>query len=259
MKNRRTWLLVVGAIALLAAVGGGLYAYRFYDSLVTTAKVVTVVAPLPPYTLITPALVQERSVPRPILEEPIYRTPGELVGRVTSMALVPGQIIYRHQAVQQVHLRYTDDPSLEVVSFPIDPSKAVGGQVKIGHRINVYRVQEMDSDPSTLLSRPWNETVVVTDPSRARGAVAEVLAEGVPVVDIRARQGEPAGLPAAPSEMERTAQTSQVKPLQILTVAVAPETARKLVELAVDDQTTFEIWVTLAPLQTEDARAVAEE
>jgi len=188
MKNRRTWLLVVGAIALLAAVGGGLYAYRFYESLVTTAKVVTVVAPLPPYTLITSALVQERSVPRPILKEPIYRTPGELVGRVTSMALVPGQIIYRHQAVQQVHLRYTDDPSLEVVSFPIDPSKAVGGQVKIGHRINVYRVQEMDSDPSALLSRPGNKTVVVTDPSRARGAVAEVLAEGVPVVSDVASQ-----------------------------------------------------------------------
>jgi Flp pilus assembly protein CpaB len=259
MTNRRTWLLLVGAVALIAAAGAGLCAYRFYDSLVTTAEVVTVVAPLPPYTLITPDLVRERTVPRSLLEEPVYRTHEELVGRVTSMALVPGQIIYHHQAVQQAHLRYTDDPSLEVVSFPIDPSKAVGGQVRIGHRINVYRVQELDSDPSTLWSQLGNETVIVADPLRARGAAAEILAEGIPVVDIRARQGEPAGLPAAPSEMERTAQTSQVRPLQILTVAVAPRTAQRLVELAVEDQAAFEIWVTLAPLHATDAQAVVEE
>jgi hypothetical protein len=82
-----------------------------------------------------------------------------------------------------------------------------------------------------------------------KAAAAELLAEDVPVVDVRARQGEPAGRPSAPSQVERTARTEQVRPLQILTVAVEPQVARELIELAVEDQATFEIWVTLAPLE----------
>jgi Flp pilus assembly protein CpaB len=257
MRNQRNWLLIVGALALLAAVGGGLYAYRFYDSLVTTAKVVTVSVAIPPYTLITADLLEERSVPRPILEEPVYRTPDELVGKVTTMALVPGQIIYRHQAASQAGFRYTDDPALEVVSFPVDPSKAVGGQVKIGHRINVYRVRELDLESaSSMLGRPSGGTVVVTDPIGDRGAESEILAQGIQVVDVRARQGEPAGHSSASSQVERTKPES-AKPLQILTVAVDPETAQELVELAVEDQKAFEIWVTLAPLQSNGSPIVA--
>ena len=42
MKKQNKWLLIVGLLSLLAAAGGGLYAYRFYDSLVTTATAVTV-------------------------------------------------------------------------------------------------------------------------------------------------------------------------------------------------------------------------
>ena len=258
MKNRRNWLLIVGVLALLAAVGGGFYAYRFYDSLVTTAKVVTVAVAVPPYTLITTDMLEERSVPRSILEEPVYRTSNELVGRVTTMVLVPGQIIYRHQAVPQAGFRYTNDPALEVISFPVDPEKAVGGQIKIGHQVNIYRVRELDPDKAaTELNRPTSESVVVAMPADGKGAKAEVLAEGITVVDVRAKQGEPAVRPAAPSEVERTARTVQVKPLQILTVAVDPETAQELVELAVEDQATFEIWVTLAPLQVEEVQLVA--
>jgi len=263
MKHRRNWLLVVGTLALLAAIGGGLYAYRFYDSLITTAKVVTVATAVPPYTLLTAEMLDERSVPRPLLEEPIYRTPAELLGKVTTMALVPGQIIYRHQAAAQAGFRYSDDPTLEIVSFPVDPARAVGGQVQIGHRVNVYRVRELDPDGArSAWSRATTATgsVVVANPSGDRGAEARLLAEGIPVVDVRAKQGEPAGQPSGPSsQVERTASPEQVRPLQILTVAVDPETAQQLVELAVEDQRAFEIWVTLAPLEAGEPRVVAEE
>jgi hypothetical protein len=253
-------MLVVGTLALLAAVGGGFYAYRFYDSLITMAKVVTVTVAVPPYTLLTADMLDERSVPRSLLAEPIYRAPAELAGKVTTMALMPGQIIYRHQAVAQAGFRYSDDPALEIVSFPIDPARAVGGQVQIGHRVNVYRVRELDPDRATSAwSRATAESVVVANPSGDRGAEARLLAEGIPVVDVRAKQGEPAGRPSALSQVERTASSEQIRPLQILTVAVAPETAQALVELAVEDQGAFEIWVTLAPLEAGEPRAVAEE
>ena len=145
---------------------------------------------------------------------------------MTTAALQPGQLIYHHQAVPAAQFRYTDDPALEVVSFPVNPERAVGGQVQIGHRINVYGVRK----------------TVGTN----QAAQAELLAKGIPVVDVRAKQGEPANRAITASQLEQSAQVEAGKPLQILTVAVDPEAARQLVELAVDGE--YEIWVSLAPL-----------
>lgn len=244
MKRQSKWFLIVGLLSLLAAAGGGLYAYRFYDALVTTATVVTVARSVPPYTALTPEMLVERDVPRGILQEPIYKTAEELAGRVTTTALYPGQLIYRHQAVQPVTFRYTDDPALEVVSFPVDPERAVGGQVQIGHRVNVYRVHKADSANQVPHLPAIGETVVV--PVGEGGAQAELLAEGIPVVDVRAKQGEPANRTAVPSQIEQSARPEASKPLQILTVAVDHDTARSLVELAVESE--YEIWVSLSPL-----------
>ena len=251
MKRQSKWFLIVGLLSLLAAAGGGLYAYRFYDALVTTATAVTVSGPVPPYTALTPEMLVERDVPRGILDEPIYTTAAELVGRVTTTNLHPGQLIYRHQAVQPVAFRYTDDPALEVVSFPVDPERAVGGQVQIGHRVNVYRVRKAENTNQIPHLPATGETVVV--PVGEDGAQAELLAQGIPVVDVRAKQGEPANRTAAPSQIEQSARPETSKPLQILTVAVDPDTARSLVELAVESE--YEIWVSLSPLVIEEAGA----
>ena len=251
MKKQNKWLLIVGLLSLLAAAGGGLYAYRFYDSLVTTATAVTVARAVPPYTALTPDLLVERDVPRGILQEPIYRTAEELAGRITTTALYPDQLIYRHQAVPASEFRYAEDPALEVVSFPVDPEKAVGGQIRIGHRVNVYRVHKVDRQGSAVRPAP-EDTVVI--PIGGKGAEAEVLAEAIPVVDVRAKQGEPANRPAVPSQIEQSARPEPGKPLQILTVAVDHETALSLVELAVEEQGEFEIWVSLAPLVEPEER-----
>ena len=255
MKKQNKWLLIVGLLSLLAAAGGGLYAYRFYDSLVTTATAVTVARAVPPYTALTPDLLVERDVPRGILQEPIYRTAEELAGRITTTALYPNQLIYRHQAVPASEFRYADDPALEVVSFPVDPEKAVGGQIQIGHRVNVYRVRKVERRSAAI--RPTTEDTVVI-PIGGKGAEAEVLAEGIPVVDMRAKQDEPANRPTAPSQIEQTARPEPNKPLQILTVAVDHETALGLVELAVEEQGEFEIWVSLSPLTAPETQVMEE-
>lgn len=227
MRNQK-WFLIVGLLSLLAAVGGGAYAYRFYDAMVTTARVVTVARPVPPYTLLSAALLVEREVPRGILQERIYTSVEQLAGRMTTTTLLPGQLIYAHQAVPPAQFRYASDPNLEIVSFPIEPARAVGGQVQIGHLINVYRVSKTPAD----------------------AGATKLLATGILVVDIRSRQGETAGSSSLPSQIEQSARPSeQIKPLQILTVAVRPDIARDLVELAASGQ--HEIWVSLTPLEDE--------
>ncbi|MBN1137214.1 MAG: hypothetical protein JXM73_11550 [Anaerolineae bacterium] len=254
MKRQNKWLLIVGLLSLLAALGGGLYAYRFYDALVTTAQAVTIAVTVPPYTALTSEMLIERDVPRGILQEPVYTSVEQLVGRVTTVALHPGQLIYHHQAVQLVAFRYTDDPALEVVSFPVDPERAVGGQVQIGHRVNVYRVRKAGGRNEISRLPAATETIVV--PVGDGRAQAELLAEGIPVVDVRAKQGEPANRTAVPSQIEQPARPEASKPLQILTVAVDPETARSLVELAVDSE--YEIWVSLSPLAIPETAGEAD-
>jgi Flp pilus assembly protein CpaB len=250
MKKQRMWLLVVGLLSLLAAGGGGLYAYRFYDALVTTATAVTVAAPVPPYTVLTETMLTERDVPRGVLDEPIYTSVEQLAGQMTTTQLQPGQLIYRHQVVAPAAFRYTDDPALEVVSFGVDPERAVGGQVQIGHRVNVYKAKKTGGTTAPHAGTVSNSQSSHEPDFGGAGtellAHAELLARGIAVVDVRARQGEPANRTTAPSQIEQGARPEATKPLQILTVAVDPETARELVELAVDGE--CEIWVSLSPL-----------
>jgi Flp pilus assembly protein CpaB len=248
--------LIVAIVALVIAVGGGFYAYRFYDSQVTTAQVVTLTKPVPPYTLITEEMLEVRQVPRGVLDEPIYRTPGEVVGKVAAMPLAPGQLIYQHQAVSPASFRYTDDPTLEIVSFPVDPARAVGGQLRIGHQINVYRVRVLKNNPvlGAMEGAVTQDKPDITPVLAVKGAEAEVLAEAVPVVDLRSGGGEPSADYYNQQEPDNSRQ--QRRPLQILTVAVPPDVAEKLVELAVEEEVDFALWVTLAPLQEEVQEAL---
>ena len=62
----------------------------------------------------------------------------------------------------------------------------------------------------------------------------------------------------APSQIEQTARPEPNKPLQILTVAVDHETALSLVELAVEEQGEFEIWVSLSPLTAQETQVIEE-
>jgi Flp pilus assembly protein CpaB len=258
--SRRVRFLVA-LIALAIALGGGYYAWRFYDSQVTTAEVVTLTMPVAPYTLITEEMLEVRQVPRGVMAEPIYHKSSEVAGKISAMPLVPGQLIYQHQIVPPSQFRYTDAPALEIMSFPVDPERAVGGQLRIGHKINVYRVRELKMAGMGLPAEgPWSsgprtegEAIPVL---AVKGAEAEVLAEAVPVVDLRSGRGEPSadyyqqGIPGQEEENVRR------QPLQVVTVAVPSDIAKKIIELAVEERGNYALWVSLAPLQ-EKAEEVA--
>ena len=247
---------IVALVALAVALGGGYYAWRFYDSQVSTAEVVTLTMPVAPYTLVTEDLVEMREVPRGVLAEPIYRTQSEVVGKIAVMPLVPSQLIYRHQMVSPTQFRYTNDPTLEIVSFPVEPERAVGGQLRIGHRINVYRVRELRVGNVGLPALEEGGAVPIM---AIKGAEAEVLAEAVPVVDLRSARGEPSmdyylqGIPGR----DDTGESARRQPLQVITVAVPSDTAKKIIELAVEERGDYALWVTLAPIQTTTEEEVA--
>ncbi len=230
----KKWLFVVAVISLLAAVSMWAFAWAQYDRVVATTPIVVPAEVIEPYTIITASMLEMKNLPRPLVDEPIYVARSEVMGKIATQKLLPGQLIYRHQAVRPAEFRLVDDPALEVVSFPVDPARAVGGQVKVGQRINIYRAARGKLPPEASAK----ELIHLT------GAEVELLAESVQVVDVRTQKGEKAG------EWDRSKGNARsVRPLQIITVAVSPEVAREIVRLAVEEKGNYQLWVTLSPLK----------
>jgi len=123
----------------------------------------------------------------------------------------------------------------EVASFPIDINETVGGQIKPGHRINIYGYIE---------ERPGHAAPPV-----------QLIAEKIWVVDVRTAQADivaptpaPAGTPQAPGPFGVTVPGLTVTtraPEAMITVAADPETIWRILE-ALGAQ-GFRAWVTLSP------------
>jgi hypothetical protein len=175
-----------------------------------------------------------------------------LVGKISTVPLIPNEPVYLAYAVNLSQFRLSSDPQLEVVSFPVDPAQAVGGQVRAGSRINIYRA---------AVRRPSEVAASSTQVISTTLSTVEVLASYVHVVDVRGVRGEPVralgttGDPtvATASDSSKTSsngQSQQQVPLQIVTVAVPVEIAGKIVGLAAEQKAGVQLWVSLAPVSS---------
>lgn len=244
--------VVIGVIALLAAAGSGLLIYSGFSRMVTTAWVVTPARVIPAGALIEESLLSVREVPRPLLDEDIYVRREDLVGKVAVVPLRPGMVVYRSFAVPLREYRLVDDPAYTVVSFPVDPARAVGGQIQPGHRVDIWRLAA--SPPvsfgslAEVMSTGW--------------ATATVLARGVLVVDVRSSTGQavarsPQAVPGQVSQGlgQQVLPASPASPggmLQILTVAVPSDVAREILAVVAMQQARsgfVTIWVSLSPME----------
>lgn len=231
--------LIVALVAVAIAVGAGLYINRMYASMVTTAEVVTPVEPIPAGALIEESMLGSREVPRPLTDEDIFLRHNDLVGRVAVVPLMPGMIVYRSFAVPQQEYRLVDDPALEVVSFPIDPARAVGGQLQPAHRVDIWKLVAARPNGDLMAGEWATATLVVTD---------------VLVVDVRAASGQAVARQpqAVPGRVGGDNERLPSSPLQIITVAVPPETVQKILALVAEESTGARLWVSLAPFERVD-------
>ena len=243
MKRRTQAILAV--ISLLLAGAAGLYVYAAFNQMVATAKVVTPATAIPAGALIDAKFLTEREVPRPLLDEAIYASAADLIGKVAAVPLRPGMVVYRSFVVPQQQFRLVDDPALSVVSFPVNPARAVGGQVQPGHHVDIWRLGGVK--PTTAIT--------LTELAAQQWATATLIVANAPVVDVRASSGaavarSPQAVPGkSDGSSSSTSTSSSSAALQILTVGVPPETARDILELvAEEDQAGFTLWVTLSPL-----------
>jgi len=249
--SRRTQA-VFGFVALALAAASGYAVYVFLDRLTTLATLPVPAQVIPAGGLIVPEMLAVREVPRALLDEPVYRTTDDLVGKVAQVPLHPGMVVYHSFAVPPAAYRLVDDPALVVAALPVDPSRAVGGQIQPGHHIDLWQL------PKLRLS-DWG-TSDVRGVSAVRGAPSitpTLVLTDVLVVDVRGSAGQAVSrLPqAVPGEVAaQTANQQAAMPLQILTVALPISQTETLMGLIAADQSNDAfLWVALAPLLRPEA------
>ncbi len=238
MTRRAQTIIGVIALALALLSGGGVY--WFLGTFAATAMLPVPNQPIPAGALITAALLTEREAPRALLHEPLYTDAADLVGQVAQVPLAAGQLVYRQHAVALRDYRLVDDPALVVVSVPVEPARAVGGQVQPGQRVDLWTLP--------LVRNRQTETVLT----------ATLVLSDVLVVDVRASQGQattrqpqavPEQLAAQPTAQATPQSQQQTVPLQILTVALpVTQTTVLLDAVAAVENGAATLWVAFAPL-----------
>ncbi len=226
---------LLGCVALLLAGVSGYAVYVYFDRLTTLATLPVPAQVIPAGSLILPEMLTEREVPRALLDEPVYVAAADLAGKVAQVPLQPGMVVYQAFAVSPSAYRLVDDPALVVAALPVDPARAVGGQIQPGHHIDLWQLPKVRQ--GDVAATPITPTLVLSD---------------VLVVDVRSSSGQAVGrLPQAVPGESATQGSSQQQalPLQILTVAVPVSRTETLMSLiAADRANDAFLWAALSPL-----------
>lgn len=203
----RTWQMAIGVLAAVLALLAGIYGRSLYLKEVSTYLIPVPAADIQPYTVLRAEMFQMKEMPRAFAGLAYYQSAAELDGRVAAGRLSGGLPVPLDMAIPVQDFRLAD-ASLEVISFPVEPVSAVGGQIHIGSRINIYRM--------------------VVDPEKpAAGGqpnyVVEQIATSTLVVDVRSMSGAPASARTQDGETGLlSGQNQQAEQTQILTIAVDP-------------------------------------
>jgi len=229
MKKRLIPILL-GAVALAAALVGTDFWQKNYLASITTLQVPVPKADILPYTMLSADLFTLQEYPRALTAQGGYAlSTGDLDGRISTGELLAGLPVPEHLAVPPDQFRLAD-PTLEVVSLPAEAVEAAGAQIHIGEAVNIYCLKPAPPQAQQDMVGPPPEPEV------------ELVAR-VPIVDVLSDGGQPLtmGEDAGPGSTDQSAS------LKILVVAAPHETVLAILQaIALSQHEGAVLWVTLA-------------
>jgi len=235
----RTVQFIIGLLAVTLAIGAGIYGRNVYLKEVSTYQIPVPVTAIPPYTILQESMFQMRDMPRTMANLPYFQSLADVKGLITTNGLPAGLPVAQSNAVPASQFRLAE-AAFEVVSIPVEPVSAVGGQIQIGQRVNLYRMTK--SEPLT------GEKAANSDEAIER-FIVEQIANSVLVVDVRTAQGVSAG-PTISNSQENAGMTGgndQMEQVQILTLALDPDLVQKVLDtVASTKKQGGLLWTTLA-------------
>lgn len=232
----RTTQFIIGIVAVALALGAGFYGRNLYLKEVSTYQVPVPISAIPAYTILNADMFQMREMPRTMASLPYYQSIQNLDGKISAVPLPAGLPVAQVNAVPIAQFRLAD-AVFEVLSIPVDPVSAVGGQIRIGERVNLYQVLPEKSNPD-------NTSISANDPSTFK---VDLISGNILVVDVRNAQGVAAEANQKNENNSAFSSSPQNEQVQILTLAVKPEVVDLILNaVAVSKKQGGLLWTTLA-------------
>jgi hypothetical protein len=167
---------LIGLISLALAVTAGIYGRNAYLKDVSTIQIPVPVQPISAYTLLTSDRFVLKEVPRAMQSMAYYQLLSYLNGKISTSTLQVGLPVPQADASSPETFRMAG-ADYEVLSIPVEPVSAVGGQIHVGQRINLYTMTD---------SVPTSQSGDLTTPHTPQ---VEQIVSSILIVDVRSSQG----------------------------------------------------------------------
>jgi hypothetical protein len=232
----RTTQFIIGLIAVVVALGAGFYGRNLYLKEVSTYQVPVPISAIPAYTVLNLDMFQMREMPRTMESLPYYQSIQDLDGKISNVLLPAGLPVAQANAVPIAQFRLAD-AHFEVLSIPVEPVSAVGGQIRIGERVNLYKVLSEKIDPEGANPSANDQPIFKV----------ELIGGSILVVDVRNAQGVAAESNQKSKDNSALGGSPQNEQVQILTLAVKPEVVDDILNaVAASKKQGGLLWTTLA-------------
>ncbi len=224
--GRRIFEAVAGIILLIVAFVAAYYFQQAYKSGVEYRALPVPVREIPAYTMLTDDMFELKDFPSALIGG-YAETLSQLAGRMSNSRIPAGLPIPLVLLTSPEDYRLAD-PSLEVLSIPVSPPSAIGGQIREGDNVNIYRL----ISPGSLFV-PLGEEDPVMDS-------VTLVAENIPVVMVI---GDTARSSSSTSGVQEVS-------ARILVLAVTDAQRDAILTLMGEITSGAIMWVTLAPIES---------
>ena len=143
MFRRNLYRGAAGLLVLLVALYVARATLGRLAALTEPVPVVVARTVIPPYTTITADMVAVAYLPRAAIAQPAYADPGEVVGRLARLELLPGVPLLRAYAVPAAGLHYTADAQAVVLGVTVEEAHVPADLLLAGQRVDVWQADRL--------------------------------------------------------------------------------------------------------------------
>lgn len=143
MLRRNLYRAAVGLLALVVALLVARATLGRLAALTEPVPVVVARTVIPPYVAITDDMLAVVYLPRGAVAQPVYADPGEVVGLLARLELLPGVPLLRTYVVPAAELRYTTDGQAVVLGVTVSVEHVPGDLLLAGQRVDVWQADRL--------------------------------------------------------------------------------------------------------------------
>ncbi len=143
MLRRSLYRGAAGLLALAVALYVARATLGRLAALTEPVPVVVARTAIPPYAAITDDMLEMVYLPHGAVAQPVYADPGEVIGLLARLELLPGVPVLRTYVAPAAELRYTTDAQAVVLGVTVAEAHVPGDLLLAGQRVDVWQADRL--------------------------------------------------------------------------------------------------------------------